>query len=231
MKRFWRTAAAIQAADGWTIELDGRPVRTPARALLAVQSEALGQAIAAEWQNAGETVDPRAMPMTGLANAAVDRVMPDEQAFAENLARYGESDLLAYRADGPQSLIDRQSASWDPLLQWARRRFDVDFVTTSGIGFVPQPSGTLERLRHAVAALAPFALAGLSPLVTIGGSLITALAVAEGAVDPEDAWAAASLDESWQLERWGRDLEAEAVLAGRKAEFLAGVRFLELLRP
>ena len=229
MKRFWTTAEPIADASRWGIALDGRPVRTPARALLQVDSEPLARAIAAEWQDAGETVDPRAMPLTGLANAALDRVQPDPESFAANLARYGESDLLTYRADSPQALIDRQAAEWDPLLQWARRRFDIDFAVTSGITFVPQPPASITRLNHAVAALDPFRLAGLAPLVTIGGSLVAALAVLEGEVAPDVAWAAVSLDERWQLETWGSDAEAELALENRRTDFMAGARFLSLL--
>jgi len=169
------------------------------------------------------------MPLTGLANAALDRVAPDPAAFAAGLARYGESDLLAYRADAPQALMDRQAAAWDPLLHWARRRFDVNFAITSGITFVPQPEHTIARLGHAVAALDSFRLAAISPLVTIGGSLIAGLAVLEDEITPERAWDAVSVDDAWQLEKWGSDSEAEAALANRRAEFLAAARFLTLL--
>ena len=230
MKRFWKDVEAVPWGTGWTIELDGRPVRTPARALLQLPSEPLARAIAKEWGNARDTVEPRAMPLTGLANAALDQVQPNIEAFAAGLARYGESDLLTYRADAPRKLIDRQAAIWDPLLQWARRRFDVDFVVTQGISYVPQAPNTVTRLAHAVAALDSFELAGLSPLVTIGGSLVAALAVAKGDIDADQAWEAVSLDEAWQLEQWGSDAEAEAVLEGRRREFMAGARFLELLR-
>ena len=230
MKRFWKSAAAVSSGGGWSIELDGKPVRTPARALLQVGPEPLAQAVAAEWQAAGETVDPRSMPLTGLANAALDRVQPDAEAFAAGLARYGESDLLTYRADTPRELVERQAAEWDPLLQWARRRYDIDFVVTQGVSYVPQAPATVARLTQAVAAVDPFRLAGLSPLVTIGGSLVAALAVAEEAVAPEGAWSAVTLDERWQLEKWGVDAEAEAALQNRRGDFIAAVRFLELLR-
>lgn len=229
MKRFWKAAAAVHGDGCWTIALDGRPVRTPARAALEVPAQALAEAIAREWHDAGETVDPRAMPLTGLANASVDRVRPDAPRFAANLARYGESDLLTYRASTPQALVEREAAAWDPLLHWARRRYDVDFVVTEGITYAPQPQATVERLGHAVAALDAFRLAGLSPLVTVGGSLVTALAVLEGAVSVEQAWAAVSLDERWQLETWGSDAEAESALENRQRDFMAGARFLELL--
>jgi chaperone required for assembly of F1-ATPase len=229
MKRFWKTAEAAREDDGWAIRLDGKPLRTPARAPLKVPGEALAQAIAEEWRAAGETVDPRAMPLTGLANAAIDRVAPDKSAFAAGLARYAEADLACYRAEGPRPLIERQAASWDALLGWARRRFDVDFVTTTGLMHVAQPQATVERLTHAVAMLDAFQLAGLSPLVTIGGSLVAALALIEKAMTAEQAWEAASVDERWQIEQWGADAEAVTALANRREDFLAAGRFLELL--
>jgi chaperone required for assembly of F1-ATPase len=229
VKRFWKNAAAAERDGGWGVELDGKPVRTPARQPLVVPTSALGEAIAEEWNGVEKKIDPRDMPLTGLANAAIDRVAPDIQAFAAGLARYAESDLACYRAEGPQALVDLQAQSWDALLAWARRRFDVDFRTTGGIIHVEQPAATVERLAHAVVALDAFCLAGLSPLVTIGGSLIAALGVLEGAFTPEQAWAAVSIDERWQLEQWGSDAEAEAALDNRRRDFFAAARFLELL--
>ena len=229
MKRFWKTADAVQCDGGWTIELDGKPVRTPARASLVLPTEALADAIAEEWAGAGEDVDPRAMPLTGLANAAIDRVVPDPGSFAAALARYGESDLACYRAEGPRELVARQERSWDSLLAWCRRRFDVDFETTCGIVHVAQPAATTERLAHAVTILDPFRLAALSPLVTIGGSLVAALAVVEGSVSAEEAWDAVTIDDRWQLEQWGADPEAEERLENRRRDFLAAARFLLLL--
>jgi chaperone required for assembly of F1-ATPase len=169
------------------------------------------------------------MPFTGLSNAAIDRVGEDPAAFARSLALFGESDLLCYRADKPESLIERQAEQWDPLLVWARRRYDVELEVVSGVIHRPQPPGTVERLGRAVTARTPFQLAALAPLVTISGSLIIALALAEGAIDLDTAWSAASLDETWQLEQWGADAEAEAVLEARRHEFAAGYEFLQLL--
>jgi chaperone required for assembly of F1-ATPase len=229
MKRFWKDVTVDREDGGCAISLDGRPVKTPARAALLLPSEALAEAIADEWRSVGEKIDPRAMPLTGLANAAIDRVAPDPQAFADGLARYAEADLACYRAEGPRALVERQTASWDELLGWARRRFDVDFVTTSGLMHVAQPAATVERLAHAVSVLDPFRLAGLSPLVTIGGSLVAALAVVEKAMTAEQAWDAVSIDDRWQLEQWGSDAEAEAALENRQRDFLAAGRFLELL--
>lgn len=229
MKRFWKTARAVAVGGGWGVGLDGKPLRTPARALLSVPSEALGRAIAGEWAAAADSVDPRTMPLTRLAYAAIDRVATGRAAFAAGLAEYAQGDLACYRAEGPETLAARQRQSWDSLLGWARRRFDVDFVTTTGIVHVDQPRPTVERLAHEVAALDPFRLAGLSPLVTIGGSLIAALAVLDGALAPEQAWDAVSIDERWQIEKWGADGEAEAAMASRKRDFLAAARFLGLL--
>lgn len=229
MKRFWKTAETVSEQGGWGVQLDQRPLRAPSRAPLLVPSELLARAIAEEWAGCEGTIDPRAMPLTGLANAAIDRVAPDRAAFATGLAAYAEADLASYRADGPRSLAARQAESWDALLGWARRRYDVDFVTTTGIVHVAQPPATVDRLAHEVAALDPFRLAGLSPLVTIGGSLVAALAVLERALTPEQAWDAVSIDERWQLEKWGADAEAEAAMAGRRRDFFAAARFLALL--
>jgi chaperone required for assembly of F1-ATPase len=231
MKRFYKQAEAARGADGWRILLDGRPVRTPARAELAVPGEALGAAIAAEWAGQGDEVDPKSMKLTGLANAAIDRVAPEPAAFAQGLARYGETDLFCYRADGPEALVARQAAAWDPLLAWARSRFDIDFELVSGVMHRPQPERTVTQLARAVAARDPWVLAALSPLVTVSGSLVIALALAEGAVDLETAWTAATIDEAWQIEQWGEDAEAAKMLAARRSDFEAGYRFLGLLTP
>lgn len=229
MKRFWKQAGVVQAGEGWGIALDERPVRTPLREHLVVPSRELADAIAEEWNAVQDTIDPRKMPMTGLANAAIDRVAPDRASFAAGLAKYAEADLACYRADTPRALVDRQAGQWDALLGWARRRFDLDFAVTTGLTHVEQPPATVERLAHEVATLDDFRLAGLSPMVTAGGSLVAALAVLEGGWSAGKAWAAVSVDDEWQRERWGSDDEAEKALEGRRTDFLAGARFLELL--
>jgi chaperone required for assembly of F1-ATPase len=229
VKRFWKDVSVEREGGGWGIRLEQRPIRTPARAPLIVPSEALANAIAAEWRAVADQVDPRAMPLTGLANAAIDRVLPDRQAFAIGLARYAEADLACYRAEGPGELLSRQEEEWSKLLAWGRRRYDVEFATTAGLMHVAQPRATVERLAHAVAALDAFRLAGLSPLITIGGSLLAGFAVMENAITAEAAWYAVSVDERWQLEQWGSDVEGEATLENRHRDFLAAARFLELL--
>jgi chaperone required for assembly of F1-ATPase len=229
VKRFWKEVSVEPDGHGWAIRLDDRPVKTPAREPLVAPNEKLADAIADEWRSVEGEVDPRAMPLTGLANAAIDRVAPERQSFAGGLVRYAEADLACYRSEWPPELATRQQAAWDPLLAWARRRYDVDFSITSGLMHVPQPQATVERLAHAVAALDPFRLAGLSPLVTIGGSLVTGLAVIENALTPEEAWRAVSIDERWQLEQWGDDAEAEAALSSSKRDFFSAARFLDLI--
>ena len=229
MKRFWKDVTVGEEDGGCGVRLDSRPLRTPARAPLVVPTEALAQAIADEWRSIDGEVDPRAMPLTGLANAAIDRIAPEPHAFVAGIATYAEADLACYRSDWPPELVSRQAQSWDELLAWGRRRYDVDFSTTSGLLHVPQPQATIDRLSQAVAELDAFHLAGLSPLVTAGGSLLAALAVLEKALTPEEAWDAVSIDDRWQLEQWGADSEARAALENRRKDFLAAARFLDLL--
>lgn len=225
MKRFWKQ---VTVEDGG-IALDGKPVRTPGRAPLLLPTPALSEAVAGEWRAVADDIDPRAMPLTGLANAAIDRIAPDPSAFAAGLARYGESDLLYYRAELPEPLVARQAAAWDPLLAWARSRYDVHFETAIGVMHRAQPPATVSRLAEAVAALDGFRLAGLSPIVTVSGSLVAALALLEGAADAETVWKAAQVDEDWQAEQWGEDELATQARDAHHADFLAGARFLSLL--
>lgn len=225
MKRFWKEVTV----ENGQVALDGKPVRTPGRAPLALPTPALAEAVAGEWRAVGETIDPRAMPLTGLANAAIDRIAPDTATFAAGLAAYGESDLLYYRAEDPIQLVERQADAWDPLLDWARGRYDVHFETIAGVMHKPQPEATLARLSEAVHALDAFHLAGLSPVVTVSGSLVGALALLKGAVEAETLWQAAHVDELWQAELWGEDTLALEARENRRTEFMAGVKFLELL--
>ncbi|MEA3067228.1 MAG: hypothetical protein QOK41_635 [Sphingomonadales bacterium] len=229
MKRFWTDVTVEPESEAWGIRLDGRAVKTPARATLVVPAGALAEAIAEEWRAVDGKIDPHEMTLTGLANAAIDRVTPDRQTFAAGLARYAQSDLTCYRATGPRELVTVQETAWDALLGWARRRYDVEFVTTSGVVHVAQPPGTVERLSHAVEAQDAFHLAGLSPLVTVGGSLVAAFAVIERVITPQQAWDAVSIDERWQLEQWGADAEAETAIENRRRHFVVAARFLELL--
>ena len=227
MKRFW---SEVMVGPDRVVELDGRPVRTLGRAPLALPTDALAAAVADEWRAVTGTVDPRAMPLTGLANAAIDRIAPDPAPFAAGLARYGESDLLCYRAAGPEPLVERQAAAWDPPLAWARGRYDVGFAVATGVMHVAQPPLTIQRLGEAVAARDAWTLAALSPVVTVTGSLVLALALAEWVMAADTAWTASTVDEDWQAELWGEDALAIQARAARRAEFDAGVRFLEAVR-
>jgi len=230
VKRFWKAVSV--APDQWGghgLRLDGRPVRTPGRLPLIVPNAALAEAIADEWRNVTDEIDPRAMPLTGLANAAVERVARDPAPFIADIAGYGETDLLCYRAEAPDSLVARQAAVWDPLLDWARERYDIAFVVTTGIMHRAQPAATVTRLREAVTARDPFRLAALAPLTTIGGSLIAALALDEGAADVDTVWVATHLDELWQAEMWGDDAQAASARAARRRDFEAAAGFLRLL--
>lgn len=226
MKRFWKDVT-VDAEQ--VVRLDDRPVRTPGRVPLALPTPALAEAVADEWRSVAETVDPRAMPLTGLANAAIDRIAADPIPFAEGLARYAETDLLCYRADSPPELVERQDAVWNPLLDWARDRYDVHFTLVTGIMHQPQPEATVERLAQAVAALDPFRLAALSPVVTITGSLVLGLALLEGAADADGVWQAAHVDEDFQAEIWGEDYLAIEAREAKRREYDAAVRFLGAL--
>lgn len=227
MKRFW---TSVTLDDARIVHLDGKPVRTPGRVPLAVPTRVLAEAVADEWRAVEGEIDPRGMPLTGLANAAIDRVSPDPALFARGLAAYAESDLLCYRAEGPDDLVAMQRAGWDPLLDWARGRYDVHIETVTGIVHRAQPPATLARLAEAIMARDAFELAALSPIVTIGGSLIAALALVERAATPEQVWDAVTLDEDYQAERWGRDPLAAAGIEARHGDFDAGTRMLALLR-
>jgi chaperone required for assembly of F1-ATPase len=226
MKRFWKD---VTVDAELAVRLDDRPVRTPGRVPLSLPTGTLAEAVADEWRGVAEDIDPRAMPLTGLANAAIDRITPDPVAFAAGLAAYGESDLLCYRAESPPDLVARQAALWDPPLDWARERYDVHFEIAAGVMHRPQPEATIERLGVAIAARAAFELAPLSTIVTITGSLVLALALAERAMDADAVWAAANLDEDWQAEHWGEDDLAGKTRAAHQREFEAAARFLSLV--
>lgn len=221
MKRFWKDVAVVDGA----ILLDGRAVKTPARAPFRLPTPSLANAVAEEWRVVGETVAPRTMPLTGLANAAIDR--PVEAA---TLAIYVETDLLCYRAQEPPELAARQAAVWDPMLDWARMRYDVAFIVTSGITHVAQPPQTIARLGAAVASRNAFERTALQPIVTIGGSFVAALMLAENAIAPDAVFEACHVDELWQAEQWGEDDWAIAARNHRRADFMAAARFLSLLR-
>ena len=228
MKRFWKNVTVEPLDHGYGLALDGRPVKTPARARLTLATPALAEAVAAEWASVTEKLDPAKMPLTGLANAAQDLIATDPQAHVTRLAAYGASDLLCYRAENPDPLIKRQAEHWDPVLAWAARRLDCHLTVTTGLMPVPQPAETLARLEAALAARPVTALAAHAQLIPLSGSLLLALALDEGELSAEAAWAAADLDDQFQAEHWGEDEEALAMRAHKRAAFMAAARFLAL---
>ncbi|MEM7643484.1 MAG: ATP12 family protein [Pseudomonadota bacterium] len=228
-RRFWEDATVQPVDGGFAVRLDGRSVRTPLKTELAVPTHALADGIAREWRAQVETVDPISMPLTRAANATLDKVIPQRAEVAAGLAEYGGSDLLCYRADGPQGLIDRQAEAWDPLLAWAADRFGVRLVITSGVMPAMQPETGQAILRAHLDGLSPWDLTALSEFVSLSGSLVLGLAVLEGR-DAEDIWTRSRVDETWQAEQWGEDEEEAARVAVKRADFLQARRYLDLLR-
>lgn len=227
-KRFYERAEAA-AAGGHSVTLDGRPIRTPAKADLLVPTAALATAIAAEWNAQGDRIDHRSMAQMQLACTAIDGVAGDTGGVVDALVAYAETDLLCYHADGPETLVERQTAAWQPLLDWTQQRYDVQFAVTSGIVPIDQPVQTLCRLRKEVAALDPFRLTGLQTLAGSLGSLVLALAVLESHIPGAKAFALSQLDEEHQAEQWGADEEAEARRVSILADVQAGEAYLRAL--
>ncbi len=226
-KRFWKTTSVAELADGYTVELDGRRVRTPAKATLIVPSKEMAEAVAAEWDAQSESVDPTTMPFTRSANAALDKVTDQHTEVADMLADYGDTDLLCYRAESPQELVARQAEEWDPALDWAHDALGARLAPRSGILHTPQEAEALAILRARVHALNPFQLAAFHDLVCMSGSLILGFAAAEGWRDAGDIWEMSRLDERWQEEQWGVDDEARESSEIKKVAFLHAKRFYQ----
>jgi len=224
-KRFWKAAMVEAVEGGFTVKLDGRAVKTPAKAALIVPTRAMAEAVAAEWQAQGEKIDPGTMPVTRSANAALDKVAAQKAEVAELIAAYGETDLLCYRAEAPEELAALQSAAWDRWLDWAAHRFDARLTVTLGVVPITQPDPAMAALSARVAACDIWELAALHDLVGITGSLVLGLAVAEGALSSENAWSASRIDEDWQIVQWGEDEEAAELAALKKQALLHAERF------
>ena len=230
MKRFWKSVTTEETGEGWRVLLDGRPVSTPARQPCLVPVAAMAEQIAREWDSQDTVIRPLQMPMTRTAATCIDRVLPNLAEVRANVAAYGETDLLCYRADEPAALNMRQREGWDPILGWAAERFDVTLNTGHGIMHIPQPKSALARLGEEVGRADPWQLTALSELTTISGSLVLALAVLHGRLDAPEAWNLSRIDENWNIEQWGEDAEAAAQAARREAEFLHSAAVLDLLR-
>jgi chaperone required for assembly of F1-ATPase len=231
MKRFYKATAVDMSDGGYRILLDGKPMRTPAKAVLVVPTRALGEAIAAEWQDVPEQSELRTtqLPLTRLVATGLDRVTGQRAKVIEDTAKYAGSDLLCYRASEPASLVRRQHETWQPLLDWAAERYDARLVVAEGMTFVNQPADAMARLGDAVAAHSDLALSALYNLTHVSGSLVIALAVAESRLAADKAFAAAQLDELYQIERWGEDPLARRRHEGIRHDIAAGARFLALL--
>ncbi len=229
MKRFWEAAAVTEEPGGWGVRLDARPLNTPAAARVVVPARPVAEALAAEWEGVGETLDPRAMPVTRAVNVTIDRVAGARAEVAAAIAAYGEADLLCYRAPHPPELVARQAAAWDPLLDWAAEAHGARLLCAEGVMHVAQPPEALARLAAAVEALDPWRLTPMHELVTGSSSLVIGLAVAAGRVGAEEGWRASRIDEDWNLEQWGEDAEAAAQAARREADFLSAARLMALL--
>ena len=231
MKRFYKETAVEAADGGFRVLLDGKPMRTPAKAILIVPTRPLAEAIAAEWSGVPDKAEINAahLPLTRLAATGIDRVVPRREEIIADTAKYAGSDLLCYRAITPASLVKLQHDAWQPLLDWAADRYGARLIVAEGIAFVDQPKESLGRVRDAVATHADLALSALYNLTHTAGSVIIALAVAEGRLSAEGAFAAAQVDELYQIERWGDDPLALKHREGVAKDIGASARFLALL--
>ncbi|MGO4853828.1 ATP12 family chaperone protein [Phaeovulum sp. W22_SRMD_FR3] len=231
VKRFWTSADVSEVEGGFTVTLDGRPVKTPAKAPLVVPTRQMAEAIAAEWDAQTGKVNPATMPVTRGANAAIDKVAIQQAEVASMVVEYGGTDLLCYRAPQPAELIARQAAAWDPLLGWAAEALAAELVVTQGVLPVQQPDSAAAAFAAALSDLSPFEMAALYDLVGITGSLVIGLAVARGRLSAEEAWELSRIDEHWQIEQWGQDDEANELAALKRAELLLAARFWQLAQP
>jgi chaperone required for assembly of F1-ATPase len=229
-KRTYKKVTVAAVEKGHAVHLDGAPLRTPLGGALVLPTRALAQAVAAEWAEQETAIDVERLRLTRIAATALDRVARRRAEMCKEVAAYAETDLLCHRADGPQALIERQQATWQPLLDWLASEFDAPLAATRGVIAQRQPAASLAALSRAVEAFGDWELAALSLAVGAAGSLVIGLALARGRVDVEAAFAAAELDATYQIEQWGEDAEAARRRAAVHADLAAAARFLALLR-
>jgi chaperone required for assembly of F1-ATPase len=230
LKRFYAQAAAGETDGGFVLLLDGKTAKTPARKPLILPTRTLAQAIAAEWEGQGSEIDPAKMPLTRLANLAIDRIAAEAAAIREEIVRYASSDHVLYRAGEPEGLVALQAALWDPIVEWAHHALGARFLLAEGVKFVAQPPAALAAVRTEIESWPPpFALAALASLTSLAGSALIALALARGHLTPAAAWTAAHVDEDWNIRQWGEDAEAMQRRAQRFSEFEAAAKMLVLL--
>lgn len=230
-KRFYKDVTVTQVDDGFSVQLDGKPVRTPGKALLAVPTQPAAELLAAEFDAQQETINPVSMPVVRLVNTAIDGVATDLQAVLEDVMRFSGSDLVCYRADAPQELVQRQADAWDPILDWAQATLGARFILGEGIMHVAQP-------REAVSAVGiwlkqredAFRLSSIHLMTSLTGSALIALAVEAGAITPDEGWKIAHVDEDWTNEHWGEDAEATARRIARRKDFDAAVALADAIK-
>lgn len=229
-KRFWKEAGVVEEDEGFGVRLDGRVVRTPAKATLIVPTLALAQAIAAEWDAQDGKINPNTMPYTRSANAALDKVAQQQDEVAEMLAAYGDSDLICYRAASPEELVKKQAEAWDPLLDWTESVLSVKLLPVVGVVHVPQDAQAISLLTAHVKALDIWALTAFHDLVSMSGSLVIGFAVLDELYPADVLWNLSRVDETWQAEQWGSDEEAEDMAARKQSDFLHAKGFYDLSR-
>jgi len=228
--RFYQESGYHAGPDGFYIKLDGRPVKTPSGADMTLPSEPLAGEVAAEWQAQTDQIMPDSMPLTGLSCTAIDKVRPERANLIAQMGKYGEHDLLCYRADQPTDLRSRQDATWQPLLDWASRIYQVKLVVTNGIVHVPQPSHSVENFSRAIDRYSDFELTALVEITQLTGSAVLGMAVCAGFIKSHDAFVASQLDEIWQNERWGEDHENTIRRQNILADLNSATQFLDLVR-
>jgi chaperone required for assembly of F1-ATPase len=228
-KRFYAEAGIATADGGFAVTLDGRPIKTPSGRQVIVPVKEIAQAISQEWQAQQEVIAPLSMPLTRLANSAVEGVIDRVDAVAADLARYLNSDLLFYRAGHPETLVARESAHWDPVLFWAADTLGAHFILAEGIVHVRQPETAVAAARRALPDDA-WSVAALHVITTLTGSALLALALFHGVLDADAVWAAAHVDEDWNAEKWGHDEEVVARRASQLVDFRAAAQVLKALQ-
>jgi chaperone required for assembly of F1-ATPase len=228
--RFYDAGWAEAGESGWNVLLDGRPVNTPQRARLTLPSEPLAEAVAQEWNAQEAEIKPTAMPLTRLANSAIDRAAPRRDEVIDGLVAYGETDLLCYRAEWPEKLKILQAEAWDPILAWAHEALGADLRVVAGVMHAAQPRESIDALDEALRAYDNFALTAMNQMTTLTASLVLTLAIAHQRLSVEEAWRAAHVDEDWQIAQWGEDAAAKQRREAQWADMAAAARFLRLLR-
>jgi len=228
-RRFYERVETEDEAGGVSLRLDGKPVRTPGKSEIILPTKALAEAVADEWRGQGERIDPATMPLTRLANSVIDGVKGREDAVKDDILGYGRSDLVCYRAEGPEKLVALQTKHWDPVAAWAKTELHAPMHLAEGVMHVTQDEASLDAIAARLAEFDAWGLAALHVMTGLTGSALLALAVGLGRLSPKEAWAAAHVDEDWQIGQWGEDDDAKARRENRHRDFAAAARFGQLL--